>query len=53
MKQYQFGLGNISKGFAANNMRPKLNPIEYMHDFFVKNETIDISDIVDIHKYLI
>ena len=25
MKQYQFGLGNISKGFAANNMRAKLN----------------------------
>ena len=44
-------LENISKYFTANDMKEtELNG--YVYDFSVDYDTIDISDIVNIYKYL-
>ena len=44
-------LGNISKDFAVNSMKKKrLNG--NMYDFSIDYNSIDISDITNIHKYL-
>ena len=45
-------LGNISrKDFTVNNMiKTGLNG--YVYNFYVDYETIDISDIIKIYKYL-
>ena len=44
-------LGNISKGFTFNNsIKPKLNG--YVYNFSVDCNGIDISNIINIHTYL-
>ena len=44
-------LGNISKDFTVDNMKnTALN--EYFYDFSVDYNTIDVSDIIDVHKSL-
>ena len=45
-------LGNIlKKDFTVNNMiKTGLNG--YVFDFYVDYETIDISDVINIYKYL-
>ena len=44
-------LGKISKDFSVDYMRKtRLNG--YVYDFSVNYNTIDISNIIDIHKYL-
>ena len=51
IKPYPMCLGNILKGFTVNNMkRTTLN--EHIYDFSVDYNTIDVSEIVDFHKYL-
>lgn len=41
----------MSKDLSIDNMREaELNG--YVHDFFVDYFSIDINDIVEIHKYL-
>ena len=50
-KQYSLRLGNVSKDFTANNTEtPGLNG--YMYDFSVDYNITDISNITNIHKYL-
>ena len=45
-------LGNISRDFSANNMKKTiLNGCLY--DFSVDYKAFDMSNIIDIHKYLI
>ena len=47
----QFCLGNLSDGFSANESREvSLNGNVY--DFSVAYNSIDKSDIINIHKYL-
>ena len=44
-------LGNIAKYFTVDNMKETgLNG--YAYDFSVDYNTIDVIDIVDVHKYL-
>ena len=44
-------LGNISKDFALKNI--KQNKMKWISvRFFVDYNTTDISDIINIHKYL-
>ena len=51
IKRYPLCLGNISKDFAVNSMKKKrLNG--NMYDFSIDYNRIDISDITNIHKYL-
>ena len=47
---YPLCLGNTSKDFGVNNIKTGLNG--YVCGFSADYSTIDISDIVDIHKYL-
>ena len=51
-KPYPLWLGNISKDFAVDNMK-KTGLNEYVCDFSVDYNIIDVSDFVDIYKYLI
>ena len=44
-------LGNISKKFSVDNMK-KTGLNGYIYDFSVDYNTIDTSNIIDIHKYL-
>ena len=44
LKKYPLYLPNISKTFSVNNMKKK--------DFSVDYRTFNISDTIDIHKYL-
>ena len=47
----QFCLGSISNGFSATDSRQvPLNG--NVHDFSVNYNSIDISEILNIHKYL-
>lgn len=42
-------LGNISKYFSVNTVKkPEL--YGYMYDFSVDSDSIDIDDVLDIHK---
>ena len=44
-------LGNISKDFTVNNrIKAELNG--HVYEFIVDYNTFDISDITNIHKYL-
>ena len=43
--------GNISKDLTVINMK-KTGLYRYVYDFSVYYNTIDVRDIVDIHKYL-
>ena len=44
-------LENISEGSMFDNMR-KIDLNRNVYDFFVNYETIDVSDMNDIHNYL-
>ena len=44
-------LGNVSKDFSASNMK-KTGFNGYIYDFSVDYDSIEVSDIQDIHKYL-
>ena len=44
-------LGNVSKGFSSSNMK-KAGFNGYIYDFSVDYDSIDVDDILDIHKYL-
>ena len=44
-------IDNISKDFTADNMN-KTDLNGYVNEFHVDYESIDTSDILDIHKYL-
>ena len=48
---YPFSLGNISKDFTVNNMVKKiLNG--YVYNFSVHYNSLDISGVINIQKYL-
>ena len=48
---YELCLGNISKGWSVDNMK-KASLKGYVYDFSVDDDAISVSDITDIHKYL-
>ena len=51
IKKYTLCLENISGTFSPNNMKKTgLNGCVY--NFSVDDETFDITNIIDIHKYL-
>ena len=45
-------LGNISKDWSVDNMK-KTELKSYVYDFSVNYDYISVSDILDIHEYLI
>ena len=49
---YELCLGNISKDWLIDNMK-KTGFNGYIFDFSVDYDAIKVSDILDIHKYLI
>ena len=49
---YELWLGNISKDWSVDNMR-RTGLKGYVYDFSVNYDAIAVSDILDIHKYLI
>ena len=48
---YPLCLGNISKDWSADNMK-KTGLKGYVYDFSVDYNAIAVSDVLDIHKYL-
>ena len=46
-----FSLGNVSKDSSASNMK-KTGFNGYIYDFSVHYDSVDVDDILDIHKYL-
>ena len=48
---YPLCLGNISKDWSVDNMK-KTGLKGYVYDFSVDYDAIVVSDVVDIHKYL-
>ena len=44
-------LGNVSKYFSASNMK-KTGFNGHIYDFSVDYDSIDVDDILDIHRYL-
>ena len=48
---YSLCLGNISKDWSQDNMK-KTGLKGYVYDFSTDYDAIKISDILDIHKYL-
>ena len=44
-------LGNISKDWQVDNMK-KTGLHDYVYDFSVDYDAIDVDNVVDIHKYL-
>ena len=48
---YPLGLGNISKDWSIGNMK-KTGIKGYVYDFSVDYDAVVVSDILDIHKYL-
>ena len=48
---YPLCLGNISKDWSLDNMK-KTGLKGCVYDFSVHYDAIEISDILDIHKYL-
>ena len=51
IKPYALCLGNNSKGFTVNNMK-KLGLRDSSSIFSIGYVTINVSDIINIHKYL-
>ena len=51
IKPHIFCMGSISNDLAVNNINTGLKGFAY--NLFVCYETIDVSDIVDIHKYVV
>ena len=49
---YSLSLGNISKDWSQDNMK-KTGFNGYIYDFSTDYNAIAVSDILDIHKYLI
>ena len=49
---YPLSLGNISKDWSADDMK-KTGLKGYVNDFSVDYDAIAVSDVLDIHKYLI
>ena len=46
-------LGNISKDWSTDNMKKtSLHLQDYVYDFSVDYDTIEVSDILNIHIYL-
>ena len=43
-------LGNVSKDFSVDNTKYEF--FGYIYDFAVDYDSINIADILDIHKYL-
>ena len=48
---YELCLGNISKDWPVDNMK-KTGLKDYVYDFSVHYDANSVSDITDIHKYL-
>ena len=48
---YPLCLGKVSKDFSIDNMK-KTGLNGYVYDFSVDYNTIEVDDILDIHKYL-
>ena len=48
---YSLCLGNISKDWSQDNIK-KTGPNGYIFDFSTGYNAISVSDILDIHKYL-
>ena len=48
---YQLCLGNISKDWSIGSMKKTILQ-GYFYDFSVDYDAIEVSDILDIHKYL-
>ena len=48
---YSIRLGNISKNWSIDNMQ-KTGLKGYVYDFSTDYDYIPVSDILDIHKYL-
>ena len=48
---YPLCLGNISRDWSIDNMK-KTGFNGYIYDFSVDYNAISVSDILDIHKYL-
>ena len=51
INSYELILGNISKDWSVDNMK-KISLKGYVYDFNVDYDAIGVSDILDIHKYL-
>ena len=49
---YLLCLRNISKEFSVDNMK-KTRLKRYVFDFSIDYNTIAVTDILDIHKYLV
>ena len=49
---YSLCLGNISKDWTNDNMKKKRGFNGYIYDFSIDYNAIAVSDILDIHKYL-
>ena len=49
---HELCLGNISKDWSVDTMR-KTSLKGFIYDFNVDYDAIEVSDILDIHKYLI
>ena len=52
IRLYPLFLDKISKDFAVNNIT-KTGLNGYVYDFPVDYNTIDVSDTVEVHKYLL
>ena len=52
IKDYTLYLGNISKDFTTNNMKKKTGLVGVVNFFSVDFNTIDINNILYIHKYV-
>ena len=51
LNPYELCLGNISKDWSIDNMK-KTSLKGYIYDFSVDYDAILVSDMLDIHKYL-
>ena len=52
IKEHSLCLGDVSKGFAINNMKKKTWLKVVVKFFSVDFNPIDNNDIIDVHKYL-
>ena len=55
MKPYAQCLGNLSKDFTVDNMKKNLSKMDqnlFVYDISIDHETVGVSDILNIHKYL-
>ena len=52
INSYELCLGNISKDWSVDNMK-KTGLNIYVYDFSVDYDVTAVSNILDIHKYLI